>query len=378
MYFADTGQSRVADGDRAVGDSVVTGESEKGFGARSDNFVGQKRVDGAISKMVTGECPVKMLDNNVIADVKIDNDLYNEVQVVRNKNVVNSFNVVNSKVNSFDDVDMEGIDYDVSRDENVFNCEFDRASDLAKVSGTEAAKEDKAMHVSAGNSSDGAKNTQVVIDFSHNVHNSLFPPPPPNNTVTNNKVDHGSKDTFEPNIVEFSKVNKNLVANSEASGIIAIDKVTLKNMECNDHKCHTKDQGGPNLCSKHKLLESTLQDYDVVKNTGTYNFVTAKREVSHKFNVNNWEKYAEKLTDPTVLEFIKYGFPVDYAGQFIPVSANKNHASAENAPEAIEQYISTELEEGALLGPFTQPPFEWVRLNPLMTRDKLLKRESFW
>ncbi len=49
--------------------------------------------------------------------------------------------------------------------------------------------------------------------------------------------------------------------------------------------------------------------------------------------LTNWEVYRDKLTDPTVLD-IKYGFPVDYAGQFVPVSVDKNHASADNAPEA--------------------------------------------
>ena len=36
----------------------------------------------------------------------------------------------------------------------------------------------------------------------------------------------------------------------------------------------------------------------------------------------------------------------------------------------VDKYISKELKHGALLGPFDSPPFDWLRVNPLMTRPK--------
>ena len=45
----------------------------------------------------------------------------------------------------------------------------------------------------------------------------------------------------------------------------------------------------------------------------------------------------------------------------------KNHSSANDLRETIAYFIETELDFGALLGPFEKPPHENFHCSPLMT-----------
>lgn len=68
---------------------------------------------------------------------------------------------------------------------------------------------------------------------------------------------------------------------------------------------------------------------------------------------------------------IQFGFPLQYVGGVPSPSLVTNHSSALRHPEHVKIYIDKELSLGALVGPFSQHPFdEWKHLNPLMTRPK--------
>ena len=48
-----------------------------------------------------------------------------------------------------------------------------------------------------------------------------------------------------------------------------------------------------------------------------------------------------------------------------------NHAKDLAQLEAIQHYITSELQHGAMLGPFDVPPFQpWVQTSPMMTHPK--------
>ena len=47
-----------------------------------------------------------------------------------------------------------------------------------------------------------------------------------------------------------------------------------------------------------------------------------------------------------------------------------NHLSARNYPLDVDKYIQEELKIGSLVGPFTEPPFEFFHCSPLMSREK--------
>ena len=66
----------------------------------------------------------------------------------------------------------------------------------------------------------------------------------------------------------------------------------------------------------------------------------------------------------------EFGFPVGYEGP-VPTPTFHNHPSAVHHSNDVVAYIMKELGEGAMLGPFDQPPFTpWTQTNPLLTRPK--------
>ncbi|MCP4256581.1 MAG: hypothetical protein GY774_03530, partial [Planctomycetes bacterium] len=87
-------------------------------------------------------------------------------------------------------------------------------------------------------------------------------------------------------------------------------------------------------------------------------------------NIDNWLKHKHVLTEPEVIDYLAYGFPIGFNYEFHPTPTFNNHKSAREYPDHIEQYIQTELDYGAMAGPFDQIPFTWFMCSPLMTGDK--------
>ena len=112
--------------------------------------------------------------------------------------------------------------------------------------------------------------------------------------------------------------------------------------------------------------------YSVVKSTGVPNSLSARLKIQSRLNVPVWHDIATGHSDDIiVLDGITYGFLSQYWGPPRPsTEAGYNHVSAVGYPRAVGQYIKKELDEGALLGPFKEPPFEWVHYSPMMTRPK--------
>ena len=114
------------------------------------------------------------------------------------------------------------------------------------------------------------------------------------------------------------------------------------------------------------------QIYTAVKSTGLPNAMSAKIPLTTSLEVRQWEKAATGHPhDDLVLQGIVYGFPSQYWGPPRPtLTPGYNHTSADAFPEKVEAYITKELSEQALIGPFKTAPFEWVHYSPMMTRPK--------
>ena len=112
--------------------------------------------------------------------------------------------------------------------------------------------------------------------------------------------------------------------------------------------------------------------YDVVRATGLPNCMGARVPVPTCLNVDAWRKYVDTTTDEAdLLEYIQFGFPLGYMGPTSPTESVPNHPSATRFPNEIDHFVSTEKAAGALIGPFSQPPFtSWVHVFPLMSRPK--------
>ena len=75
--------------------------------------------------------------------------------------------------------------------------------------------------------------------------------------------------------------------------------------------------------------------------------------------------------DKALVDYIRFGFPLGlFSDHDIRSNANKNHSSAHKFDMAVDENIQSELEVGALLGPFDNPPHNKVTWSPLMTRPK--------
>ena len=110
--------------------------------------------------------------------------------------------------------------------------------------------------------------------------------------------------------------------------------------------------------------------YDV-RNSGVPNYPSVRRQVPSDLVCDTWDEYLAGYHDEKITKFLRYGWPVEYVSPQPPVSTSHNHASATRNPASIKKFLDKELLKGALLGPFSQPPFEdWTQISPLMTRDK--------
>lgn len=113
------------------------------------------------------------------------------------------------------------------------------------------------------------------------------------------------------------------------------------------------------------------RDYCDIKKAGLPNFLGARIPVSSGLNVHAWRSELSEYHDKEIVNYIEFGWPVGYHSDKPPVTTYENHQSARSHQADVETFIATELEFGAILGPFTLPPFSpWMRTSPIMTRPK--------
>ena len=117
------------------------------------------------------------------------------------------------------------------------------------------------------------------------------------------------------------------------------------------------------------LYPSEALIYSTVRSFWKPNYLGAKIKVS-SFPIDKWASKLQNYPDQPLLQFLEYGWPVGYEGDKLPTLGLDNHSSSTNYGKDIQKYLDKELGLGALKGPFSVPPFEWIRTNPLMTRPK--------
>jgi hypothetical protein len=93
--------------------------------------------------------------------------------------------------------------------------------------------------------------------------------------------------------------------------------------------------------------------------------------VASHLNIKLFGELLQGFHDTQILDLIQYGFPLDLdKSSFIPDLAVTNHGSALQFPAAVDNYFSEETSFGAMLGPFSDPPFRDLHCSPLMTAPK--------
>ena len=86
--------------------------------------------------------------------------------------------------------------------------------------------------------------------------------------------------------------------------------------------------------------------------------------------LEEWQKVLDGYWDTQLIDFLRFGFPLDFNRNSILKCDNKNHSSAADFPLDIEVYLKEEIEHGAILGPFSKSPIPDCHKSPFMTREK--------
>ena len=114
--------------------------------------------------------------------------------------------------------------------------------------------------------------------------------------------------------------------------------------------------------------------YSTVRDSGVPNYRGVQIPVKHALNIPAWRRVEHRLSDPSLVNMLAYGFPVGYASGEVPTPGTPNHSSALRNRAAVESFLEKEVRLGAMIGPLCAQPFkDWARSNPLMTWPK---RES--
>ena len=114
-----------------------------------------------------------------------------------------------------------------------------------------------------------------------------------------------------------------------------------------------------------------MQIYDAVRLTGLPNYIGARVPVPSGLNIPAWREKLHGYHDSLLVEYLEFGWPADYTADFPPTPAQGNHKEDPAFHRHIQEYVRREVALGALLGPFTNLPFQpWTQLSPIMTRPK--------
>ena len=99
--------------------------------------------------------------------------------------------------------------------------------------------------------------------------------------------------------------------------------------------------------------------YQAVRDSGILNYRGCRIPVPSGLNNKAWRAREPLLVDKSLVDMLAYGFPVGYEGDARPREHTPTH------------FLGKERGLDAMLGPFTEAPFEgWARYNPMMSCPK--------
>ena len=101
------------------------------------------------------------------------------------------------------------------------------------------------------------------------------------------------------------------------------------------------------------------------------NYLDARLPIPSGLNIPAWTELLIDYHDDQQVDFLNFGWPVDYTKPTPPTPTYTNHERDPVMLRYIEKFIQKEVEFGAILGPFSQVPFApWTHISPIMTKPK--------
>ena len=118
-------------------------------------------------------------------------------------------------------------------------------------------------------------------------------------------------------------------------------------------------------------LDYFIDLHNSVKCHNSYNYCGAKILLVHtNLNIPFLEENLAEYHDFELINYLKYGFPLGVVPTCIIKPTLKNHPSAHQYFNHIDDFIVKELNYNGIPGPFTFFPFEEPHISPLMTVPK--------
>ena len=99
------------------------------------------------------------------------------------------------------------------------------------------------------------------------------------------------------------------------------------------------------------------------------------------WNLDLLEKLLHEYKDKDILEFLRYGWPINHNGSTGSTVIPQNWPGAVENKSDIKNYFEKEIANNAVLGPFDGNPFSYnAFLSPLNKRDikDCLEKNNYW
>ena len=139
-----------------------------------------------------------------------------------------------------------------------------------------------------------------------------------------------------------------------------------------------------NLIVLFKWLRRVLQKnfyintHAIVRTSGVSNFKASRIPVHICLGVQVWKSKLQEYTDSQLVELLKFRFSLGYEREFLLASLVQNHRSALEFPEAVGTYLTSEIKQDRILGPFQGNPLGTsltiFALNPVPKKDSSDRR----
>lgn len=101
------------------------------------------------------------------------------------------------------------------------------------------------------------------------------------------------------------------------------------------------------------------------------NFLAARIPIQSNFKLANFDFYLEHYYDRNIVDFLRYGWPINYVGS-VPSSTFSNHPSAVKNIAFLKSYVQKELVHRSICGQFKFNPFDTdcIMISPLLCVPK--------
>ena len=107
----------------------------------------------------------------------------------------------------------------------------------------------------------------------------------------------------------------------------------------------------------NQQFETPVIQHIIASKHGLPNAFGARIPVVTPLNIPAWESKLLDYHDRQIVDFLRYGWPVNYTANQLPISTHKNHPSALSYADHLQHYVNTELRYHSIAGPFRNNPF---------------------